>query len=263
MCVPSLLSCTTGTWPRNTSGRCRRTSRPPAPPASCSLCRSTSDRSRRRRGWCRCTVARGCPGYRAWDSSRRTPATAPGRRGPSARAACAPDCTASAESCSVAGARDRRDAGGRSCSPSWRAHCCARDPNCWPSPGRRRRSDPSDYRRPRGNSAAASSKFSPYTSPTYRDTCTPDAFPKTRAVTRRRRNPVTFLLDSQLNRWYCIRDIFSRFTFVFGSFIWINDEFDKFKERDKIEKNVIYYKFCNILRLKRYFLFHLELEHDK
>lgn len=33
---------------------------------------------------------------------------------------------------------------------------------------------------------------------------------------------------------------------MFGSFIWINDEFDKFKERDKIGKNVIYYKFCNI-----------------
>jgi len=61
MCVPSLLSYTSDTWPRSTSGRCKRTSRSPPPPGSCSLCRSTSDRNRQHRDWCRYTVARGYP----------------------------------------------------------------------------------------------------------------------------------------------------------------------------------------------------------
>lgn len=250
MCVPSLLSCTSDTWPRSTSGRCKRTSRSPPPPGSCSLCRSTSGRNRRHRDWCRCTVARECPECRAWDSSRRTAATAPDRRGLSVQGVCVPDCTALTGSCSAAGVWDRRDADARSCSPNWRAHYCARDPNCWPLPGRPRRSGPLDYRRPRGNLADASSKFSLYTSPTYRDTCTPDAFPKTRAVTRRRRNPVMFLFDLDwISPYFFTSFVSNRFK--------LNTIYLTNLKMCKIKKNIIYCE-CWILRLKENFLFELE-----
>jgi len=120
MCVSSFSSCTAGIWLRNTNGRCRSTSRLPSPPESCGLCRSTSGRSRRRRCSCHCTAARECLGCQVWDSSRRTAATALHRRDPSPRAAYAPDCTASTESCNAVGVRDRHGAGARSCSL-----------NCW------------------------------------------------------------------------------------------------------------------------------------
>lgn len=61
------------------------------------------------------------------------------------------------------------------CDAEQNSHCC-RANYCPPSHGTLHRSDLSDCRPPNGNSADASNMFSPYTSRTYRDICTPDAF---------------------------------------------------------------------------------------
>ena len=154
------------TWLRSTSGKCKRSARPPPSPPFCSLGRSTSNRSRRRRSTSRCRrvpASRRCP---ISSSSRRNWANSRSRLNLSWTEPCARDCKASTGSCTSCG------------------RCPASVPCCWWGRAKLRRNDPSNCRRRRGRTAISSSRSAPYRSRSFRDICTPVSSPSKRAANR-------------------------------------------------------------------------------